>query len=62
MGVIWLFAGRFQQAAEHFETSRQVGESQDSPLLLALGLRHLCLTVCWTDPPAALALLDEAAR
>ncbi|MGH9111317.1 MAG: hypothetical protein ACRDZN_03310, partial [Acidimicrobiales bacterium] len=60
LGVVWLLAGRFRAAADHFEISRQVGESEGSPLLLALGLRHLCLALCWIEPREALALLDEA--
>ena len=60
MGVIWLFAGRFRQAARHFEDSRQVGEDESSALLLALGLRHLALALCWVDPIAAMAVVDEA--
>lgn len=60
LGVVRLFAGQFDQAAHHFEISRQVGETEESPLLLALGLRHLCLTLCWTRPDEARRLLDEA--
>jgi tetratricopeptide (TPR) repeat protein len=60
LGVVWLFAGRFETAAEHFATSRQVGEAVGSPLLAALGARHLCLALCWSDPQRASELLDEA--
>ena len=60
LGSIRLFAGQFDQAAEHFEISRQVGEAEDSALLVALGTRHLALTLCWTQPAATLARSDEA--
>lgn len=60
LGVVWLFAGRFELAAEHFAVSRQVGENEGSPLLMALGARHLCLALCWVEPDEATASLDEA--
>lgn len=62
VGHLWLCAGAFATAAEHFEISRQVAESQRSLLLEALGLRHLVLTRCWTEPRAVLGQVDEAER
>jgi hypothetical protein len=60
LGVIWLFAGKFPESARHFETTLEVGESEGSALLRALGTRHLALALCWSEPAAALAHLDEA--
>lgn len=60
LGTIHLFAGELEQAEHHFEISRQVGEDEGSPLLLALGLRHLALTLCWNKPEKASTYLDEA--
>lgn len=60
LGHVLLFAGQFEQAADHFEVTREVAALEGSALLGALGLRHLCLTLCWNQPAAALALLDEA--
>jgi len=62
LGVIWLFAGQFAKSAEHFEASRQVAENEDSVLFEALGLRHLALALCWTEPTSVLAQIDEAER
>lgn len=62
LGVVWLFSGVFDRAVDHFEESRKVGESEKSPLLTALGLRHLALTQCWTEPSTVLAQIDEAER
>lgn len=60
LGVIWLFAGKFPESARHFETTLEVGEAEGSALLRALGTRHLALALCWNEPAAALAHLDEA--
>jgi hypothetical protein len=62
LGVIWLFAGKFSQAAEHFEITSQVAESEGSILFEALAQRHLALALCWTEPASVLDRIDDAER
>jgi hypothetical protein len=62
LGVIWLFAGKFAQAAEHFEITSQVAESEGSILFQALAQRHLALALCWTEPASVLDRIDDAER
>jgi hypothetical protein len=58
-GHIWWCAGQFERSVEHFVITRQTAEDNDSPLLLALARRHLCLAQCWSSPPVVLAEVDE---
>jgi hypothetical protein len=60
--VIRLFAGQFDRSIEHFETSKEVAEEEDSALLTALSHRHIALASCWTQPTSVLNQLDDTER
>jgi hypothetical protein len=60
LGHIWWCSGDFATAAHHFLVTLRRAEAQDSPFMIALARRHLCLTQCWDNPTAVLAEVDEA--
>jgi hypothetical protein len=59
LGHIWWCSGDFDTAAHHFLITLRRAEANDSPLLIALARRHLCLAQCWNNPTAVLAEIDE---